>query len=315
MVCPAASPAEINIESIKIDKGGVKYEYPNINIPTLTSRFRIPLEAGKSYTLTVDLRTTRWAGSNIYWDGSQLTFKPAGYPGVEKYYQGLFFKWGSLIGISPVSQFSASTTPIYFPDSPTPTTGSAKGWSLFGGISYLNMLTGGSRGALDVYNNGNFANYTGDICKYLSENGDVPAGNWRMPTSNEFGDVGGASDKLFYWEGNTPLASTIDWYKGTNDAGSNYAQFNAFSGNEYGTGIFNYASGAGYAFYQGATFPASGYMDGNVWTPGTFGYYHSNSGSSMNGFVYFMRFYATVVQPAYVNSGNAGTPIRCIKNE
>ncbi|MDR1527138.1 MAG: hypothetical protein LBS46_05640 [Dysgonamonadaceae bacterium] len=66
------------------------------------------LEAGKKYTLTLKFKMPKFASSNIYWDavGQKLTFKPYDlnpgtiYP-TEQQYQGVFFKWGSLIGISP----------------------------------------------------------------------------------------------------------------------------------------------------------------------------------------------------------------------
>ncbi|MDR1882409.1 MAG: FimB/Mfa2 family fimbrial subunit [Prevotella sp.] len=56
-----------------------------------------------------------WAGSNIYWNGTKLTFadtpsSPPSYtadPATPETYQGVFFKWGSLVGLDP--SFSNST--------------------------------------------------------------------------------------------------------------------------------------------------------------------------------------------------------------
>jgi hypothetical protein len=42
----------------------------------LQGSFTTALVAGKSYTLRVKLRATKWAGSNIYWDTNHLTFDP-----------------------------------------------------------------------------------------------------------------------------------------------------------------------------------------------------------------------------------------------
>ena len=71
------------------------------------------LERGRAYRLygSVDYYHTGlkfaeplvWAGSNVYWDGTQLTFDEtvvdadAG----SDLKQGVFFRWGSLVGVSP----------------------------------------------------------------------------------------------------------------------------------------------------------------------------------------------------------------------
>jgi hypothetical protein len=91
-------------------------------IPTAT--FNTPLVLGSRYTFTIDFRRNLvWAGSNIYWtddDGGKLTFDA---PNTNIHangqrYQGLFFKWGSLVGISgggsESEAFSASTK-VYIP--------------------------------------------------------------------------------------------------------------------------------------------------------------------------------------------------------
>jgi hypothetical protein len=60
-------------------------------------------EATKSYTIAVKLykkTSYKFAGSNIYWNGSELTFFPHGENDYTKYL-GVLFKWGSLIGVSP----------------------------------------------------------------------------------------------------------------------------------------------------------------------------------------------------------------------
>ncbi|MDR1526567.1 MAG: hypothetical protein LBS46_02715 [Dysgonamonadaceae bacterium] len=100
----------------------------------------IALESGKSYTIRVKLRYAKFASSNIYWDETtdpsnpKLTFKPydptpgvAGHYPTEQKYQGVFFKWGSLIGISPAAVLSTDPLlqyPNYFysGESANPTT-------------------------------------------------------------------------------------------------------------------------------------------------------------------------------------------------
>jgi hypothetical protein len=78
------------------------------------------LEAGKCYTFfsstTTALAEDNFAGSNIYWDGSKLTFVKEPYDMSKVMNQGLFFKWGSLVGISPLGAWNTDTsagTPWY----------------------------------------------------------------------------------------------------------------------------------------------------------------------------------------------------------
>jgi hypothetical protein len=73
----------------------------------LTEATNETLLGGKCYTFfgvntDTPLAEDRWAGSNIYHNGSSFTFHA---PNVIRYtnYQGLFFKWGSTVGIAPNS--------------------------------------------------------------------------------------------------------------------------------------------------------------------------------------------------------------------
>jgi hypothetical protein len=87
----------------------------------LVARFGKQLEPGKSYTLRVSFKKLRWARSNIYWDSQKLTFVPAGTDKSKEMYQGVFFKWGSLVGISPGPRFNGNfgyinvSVPLYMP--------------------------------------------------------------------------------------------------------------------------------------------------------------------------------------------------------
>jgi len=65
-------------------------------------RFTKRLLPGHSYTLKLNFKRLVWAGSNIFWDGSMLTFLPENTM-VAEVYQGVYFLWGSLIGISPAA--------------------------------------------------------------------------------------------------------------------------------------------------------------------------------------------------------------------
>jgi hypothetical protein len=98
-----------------------------------TVKFNSTLDAGRSYTLVVDVKRCVWSRSNIYWQEvtddqdpkypGYLTFVPAGVDLTKQGYQGVSFRWGSLVGISPATttgagndgrDFSGSTD-IYVP--------------------------------------------------------------------------------------------------------------------------------------------------------------------------------------------------------
>jgi hypothetical protein len=114
----------------------------------------------KLYTFTATLKEDRWAGSNIYWDGTKLTFDDPSKMG-KSAAQGLFFKWGSLQGISPVGAWAGGSTPVYS----TTAQGTAASWEA---ILYDNVTA--DDGTLDSDH---------DICQQISE------GNYRMPTKDE----------------------------------------------------------------------------------------------------------------------------------
>ncbi|MBD8347832.1 hypothetical protein [Dysgonomonas sp. HGC4] len=123
-----------------------------------------------------------WAGSNIYWNGSNLTFDVIAHAN----YQGVYFLWGSLWGISPSENYN----------------------SLFSLSSYWRIKRRGVTwdsiprvneilAATPILSRGKtIRNYSylgtihdltqgiGDICCYLTEQGLAPCSpkKWRMPT-------------------------------------------------------------------------------------------------------------------------------------
>jgi hypothetical protein len=165
-----------------------------------------------------------FAGSNIYWDGSKLTFEDVNYnaatdpanadknPGDADYvdksqYQGVFFKWGSLIGISPKGADGdvwSNSIRIYVPRNTnvngvhTMSTALSLGGGAWSGIvaGYDGEVSYYSDKPTEVIKSGfltflnndpdNIAAYKGDICAYLSGRPGVPAGYWRLPTGAEF---------------------------------------------------------------------------------------------------------------------------------
>jgi hypothetical protein len=126
-----ASPNSTTVESGKITfipKTNYTLTIPagaltldNKSLPTSAlsiSSDKFNFVANGSYTLSITLkevsRSNKFAGSNIYWNGSKLTFDDHGdYTNTK--YQGVYFKWGSLIGVSPAQtsgsdDFSSGTT-------------------------------------------------------------------------------------------------------------------------------------------------------------------------------------------------------------
>ncbi|MGL5228436.1 MAG: hypothetical protein ACRC77_09650 [Bacteroidales bacterium] len=137
------------------------------------------------------------AGSNIYYDGSKLTFDdvPVGQRSPNEHKQGVLFKFGSLIAIGPSSHNEAWSP--YPPDYPLNSkvmdvTATTPTWEnmTYSGITEVTipagLNTGGDPYLLRVHN---VANKVGDICKYLTDKGWAPGAaqgvKWRMPTYPE----------------------------------------------------------------------------------------------------------------------------------
>ncbi|TWV14418.1 DUF4906 domain-containing protein [Bacteroidaceae bacterium HV4-6-C5C] len=286
-----------------------------------TGNFNIKRNNQYTYTITLkinslDTRVTYnpkliWAGSNIYWDGTKLTFdappvdpaNPTTQELTNQKKQGVFFMWGSLVGISPNgSNGSAynSSVRLYIPsfNSTTPQssswdktkTGDTMDWST--GIPYVSTndatinLNDASQNT-DV----NYKAYKGDICQYLSKTGAI-SGSWRMPTVNEFQSSGSWS----YLSGWTDLA---------------------IAGDETGmSGLTSITPGIVITATGGtARFPASGYRNnyGALRDVGQYGnYWSSSTYSETTG--YFLYFSSTNVIPANGVYRQVGFSVRCVRN-
>jgi hypothetical protein len=110
-IIPTTSNATINFEIGAILRDGLTA------VPSAkrSSTFTKALSAGVNYTITVRFRTPIFARSNIYWDDAakKLTFVPAAIPPTinddsKKGYQGVLFKWGSLVGVSPAQKAASN---------------------------------------------------------------------------------------------------------------------------------------------------------------------------------------------------------------
>jgi hypothetical protein len=275
----------VSISSITLTISSVAKTFTGLAVD-----FAKTLAAGKSYTLEVDLKKLIFAGSNIYWDAgnSWLTFDEVG----NSDYQGVFFKWGSLVGISPIgSSPNIPSVALYIPDVGAGTwdgtkTVSTSDWGSCESIPFFD-LTGSISGNMYgnyLYDHPDFGNYIGDICAYLTGKTGVPAGSWRIPNMVEFGD---ATNYSGWIEGSTSVL------------------------NAEGTGIM----GRGKNYFS-LFFPASGqrFPSGSLQQVGNYAYYRTGSISEPNKlFPYMMWFDSPNGSIRGTGTDNDFTSVRCVK--
>jgi hypothetical protein len=259
------------------------------------------LEVGKSYTVRIRLGL-KDATSNMFWDetNSRLTFDKDDGAGNKKY-QGVFFKWGSLIGVSPVGDYSSSSTVLYKPTNTsapagTPrtwvkTTGADNAWSgsSWSNIPYDSTSGGDLRTARSLLSNPDFEHYTGDICNYIN-----PA--YCMPTSIEHENLGiGDSNASgpYYWNSSGSIPTvTAD---GKAEFTTRFGTFTGISGTTY-------------------YLPASGFRgssNGALYNVGSVGYYWSGS-ADYSGRAYYLRFYSNNADADDNINTEYGFPVRCV---
>ena len=138
-----------------------------------------------------------WAGSNIYWNGTTLTFddtpadpaNPTSADEANWRKQGVYFQWGSLWGLDPSGPASWSGV-VYVPSGSGYTQTTVLASDYVSGMPRVSDSEnlGDNRTRAYLYEITNGSTGIGDICKYLTEIGSAPGGKkWRMPTSIEFG--------------------------------------------------------------------------------------------------------------------------------
>jgi hypothetical protein len=171
----------IGTAPVTVTIGSVKVSASTLTFYDKWASFGSTLNVATSYTLVLDLRQgVAFAYSNVYWDGTKLTFDETdeGHQG----YQGLFFKWGSLVGISPVGEWSNNSTPVYRAGESGSST-----YSHFNSIPYWNNATYG-----DVIDNTHTSALVGDICRYIDNRYRLPKdGEIPLTTTNGSSWTGG----------------------------------------------------------------------------------------------------------------------------
>jgi hypothetical protein len=328
----------------------IHVEYATYSEPsvTLTEDIRLDLaafEAGRRYTVVTSLfdpdhdpaAVNVWAASNIYFkpdvDGGavgSLTFaesKAGGTIGGKEGYQGVFFKWGSLVGVSPGSGIFKNTDYLFIPDLTTGKyykvavgdvgtsniqaaidfrTSSAVtalgGWNGSGGYDTWDAIPyaysdipddtdNRTNSLLTDYSSSLRASYKGDICSYLSvtksTSGSGLSGNWKMPASYMFGE-----DDSGYADETVALSTGIA-ENGTSTVSTNIKKYTYGSETVY--------------------FPVNNFRDGSsITSSGNSGYW-SSSAKEANAYCMAFSFSGGYMVPNGDILRAYGFGLRCVR--
>jgi hypothetical protein len=344
----------------------IHVEYTTYGAPsvTLTENIRLDLaafEAGRRYAVMLELKapfdedhdpaaTNVWAASNIYFKPDQpngfvgsLTFAESKADGTtigrKEGYQGVFFKWGSLIGVSAGGMaFLSSDSYLFIPDLATGkyykvtvggvgsssiqavidfrNSSAMSGWNGSGGSATWNVIPYATvsdipdnltdspyNSLLTDYSSSLRTSYKGDICRYLSftrsTNGSGLSGKKNWKTPARY------------------MFGELSSYSGNWDDYASFSDGIAADGtNRTSDGIKTYIY-AHAGMNETVIFPAAGgYMDesplvGMLASVGFGGIYWSSS-SSGGSSVYSLTFASSSMFPDG-NSRTCGNSVRCVK--
>jgi hypothetical protein len=253
------------------------------------------LKAGFSYKLSIRLRLPIFARSNIYWDDTakKLTFEPAADDPAQNVdtkigYQGLFFKWGSLVGISPVGNWVDNSTPVYRAGE----TASSK-YASWGAIPYWGDANNSTYG--DVLDNTHTGQFVGDICQYLKP------GVYQLPAIADFLMSGGMPAWTGAVHGWVPSSSFPSQTTSLTDGTANII------------GSSSNQSYAKHPLMDNVIFPASGhrnYTTGELKGVGQGGMYWLRPKNTHMGHT---ENYCWGGSGGSASNGNYGCLVRCVK--
>jgi hypothetical protein len=338
---PVTFPSLPSTDSISIISNETHMIYPGVqvNIASMTvavlydpkSPFALSdlsmefnnLTGGKNYVLELFVSGSQWAYSNIYWDGSKLTFDT--YDNGHEGYQGVFFKWGSLVGVSPEQQSSGSpyyvstATLVYIP---TYVEGGTSTWSIpapsptWANIPYLDDLYDATPyGTNNTYASDSaqntpamYAGLRGDICQYLGKTDPVLSG-YRLPMRSEFW-----AETRQDW--NTVTPTTDGWIKGdgtfVSSPAAGYADGRAdLLSSANGAGM---KLGSGINLATGVVLPAGGIRNSALYAVGERGYHWSCSAlNAIRGWELFFTEEAVGNLDSPGISRSSAAPVRCIR--
>jgi hypothetical protein len=313
----------VRLTHVRIIGSASDKTYEELYIP-----FKSRLYPGSSYTLQINFKNgITWAGSNIYWvttndltGAGYLTFSSPGATD-KQFYQGVFFKWGSLVGISPVQTNNADAfvlgtnpintnpyTPIYVPylSSGTDhnnkgairwkeTNATTSGYNAYDEIPYVNTDGANNPSVNHLASSGvhDPSVSKGDICKYLTGQPNTPAGDWVMPTAADFTSATSA------WTGSIPADHS---YWRLYDPYNHFPSLpnNAQTGDKSAGNYNGWDWGVSYC--DVTVFPASGYRtydNGMLINTGNYGNYWTSSVSTNTAYYMFFGSYGIYMSNYY----------------
>ena len=331
IVPPGFFGGQIRVEFTSFTIGGT--QFPK-EVGDILPAAHFYIEPNKNYTLQVRFSALEFAVSNIYWDelDEKLTFEPAisdggimGNPDKKQTYQGVYFKFGSLVGMSPregnfVVGMDAvdgtDGTPLYVPDDIA-----ARTWkktntaTAYGADATWNSILAASSGveiARDPNNRfvmeaaqnqpDKLANWIGDICQYINN-------AYRLPTAYELWGAyeGDFTNYAHYY----PYANTSSGWALAGDWSA------AGEAKDCGTGCWEERG----ATLRGAYFPAAEYITGTGPTAVRTSYWE---GAYWSGSMHvdFYHSYGAYVKFSYslitlgdffFETDRYGLSVRCVK--
>ncbi|MDR0939872.1 MAG: hypothetical protein LBN29_11100 [Mediterranea sp.] len=264
-VCIDPSPynttEELYIDSliIKNPTGDVTYTRKLIPIAFPESITNKYFEYGKTYTVKSKLtKRLTWATSNIYWDSGagELTFDaesssnyayssgdfvPSPTTPNSGFYQGVLFKWGSLVALSPKGDPNTEQIRVYLPENfRTGRYGSRTYLPSYAASPNVSEWTGLNWSDIHGYNSSPLPypivadeteeNYFGDICAFLTN------GVWRLPTNAEMMATVGLPETQ-------PAQNTDGWW--TPDADLEWGSLSPTEPNDEGTSTTDTSTSGG----------------------------------------------------------------------
>ncbi|MDD4516846.1 MAG: hypothetical protein PHT93_14960, partial [Massilibacteroides sp.] len=284
---------KIQIQNTNINPDKTEWDcgWIDVLVDNIKYRLKVVQEANPEHYPTTH---NGWAGSNIYWDGTKLTFDDVN-DHIHEKYQGVFFKWGSLWGIDPSGSnnalWSSNTNVVYKPEGSIETNVS---WN---SIPYCKPPTNSYPIAPKTGRDRHYLTEVhdpekglGDICKYLTERagGTLHGKKWRMPTSTEFG-----------------INTDYQDYGGTWNLVNSFGSDGKFI-NSGKPGVTK-ASDIGIPFFSAAGYRSS---IGELKSIGTYGFYWSASFTNSNA--YILAISKVNILPASSLSFTLAASVRCV---
>jgi hypothetical protein len=337
-IIPNGSNAVIKFKANTISRDGYAAAVPTAEKSATLAQ---ALSGGVNYTITMRLRTPIFARSNIYWDATaqKLTFEPAADDPEDNDdskagYQGVFFRCGSLVGISPARTLDENyagesvmtddfipTTPIYVPIVRSPLTSST--WKATNGNSIISSMYNDMDASVRYnYTVWTYNAQTGDsYIVYPNQTGDIPhMDNSRGGGSSDLNNTWLADDERNIYDVYKGLRGDICQYLcKTGAVTGNYrlpipnefglypdwwvGSFGANGLNADGTSIIE---GYGLNTPMNVTFPSSGHRRST--TSAIYGVGHGYYWSSSPG----CDLYFPAMNIVSIGRG-AALPVRCIK--